>query len=254
MIESFCSLKDKNIVITGASSGIGRQCAISCSSMGANIICIALEEDKLNDTMKMLKGDKNIYYAQDLTKFDELEKIIADAAGKIGKISGFIHSAGVEMTLPLIVSKPKDFLRTYSVNVVSAFELARQISNRKYVNEGGASFIFIASIMSDYGQAGKIGYCSSKGALVAGARAMALELVPKKIRVNCISPAVVRTEMSGALFDSLTEDARNEILKMHPMGIGNPEDVANASIFLLSDSSKWVTGINLHIDGGYGAK
>lgn len=248
------SLKGKNILITGASSGIGRECAITCNMLGANIIMVALEEDKLNLTLDSLPNGNNLSYHQDITKFEEIEKIISDAVGKLGKISGFIHSAGIEMTLPLNVIKPENYLRAYAVNVISAFEISKRISHKKNINEAGASFVFIASIMSDFGQAGKIGYCSSKGALVSGARAMALELVPKKIRVNCISPAVVMTEMSQQLFDSIPEDAKNEILKMHPMGTGLPSDIANGCAFLLSDAARWITGINLHIDGGYGAR
>jgi NAD(P)-dependent dehydrogenase (short-subunit alcohol dehydrogenase family) len=150
--------------------------------------------------------------------------------------------------------KPESFSKVYSVNVISAFEISKRISHRKNCNESGASFVFIASIMSDFGQAGKIGYCSSKGALVAGARAMALELVSKKIRVNCISPGMVTTEMSQKLLESLSEETQNEIDRMHPMGVGQPLDVANGCVFLLSDAAKWITGINLYIDGGYGAK
>ncbi len=247
-------LRNKNIVITGASSGIGRQCAITCSQLGANVILIALEEDKLQQTMQIVSEGNNLYYSQDITKFEEIDKIISDAVSKIGKISGFIHSAGMEMTLPLNVLKPEHFIQTYSVNVISAFEISRRISHKKHIDEAGGSFVFIASIMSDFGQAGKIGYCSSKGALVAGARAMALELVPKKIRVNCISPAVVKTEMSQKLLNSLTPEAQGEIIRMHPMGVGEPLDVANGCAFLLSEASKWITGINLYIDGGYGAK
>ena len=248
------SLQDKNIVITGASSGIGKQCAVTCSQLGANIIMIALEDNKLKETMELLSGDRNIYYARDITNYEDIDNIISDAVSKIGKISGFIHSAGVEMTLPLNVLKAENLSKTYAINVISAFEISKKISHKKNINEYGASFVFIASIMSDFGQAGKIGYCSSKGALVAGARAMALELVNKKIRVNCVSPSVVMTEMSKQLFESITEEAQNEILGMHPMGIGQPLDVANGCAFLLSDASKWITGINLYIDGGYGAK
>ena len=254
MIENQFTLQNKNIVITGASSGIGKQCAITCSQMGANLILIALEDDKLNETLKLLRGGNNLCYAQDITRYDEIDKIISDAVSKVGKISGFIHSAGIEMTLPLNVLKPENYFRTYSVNVISAFEISKRISHKKNADESGASFVFIASIMSDFGQAGKIGYCSSKGALVAGARAMALELTAKKIRVNCISPAMVSTDMSQKLLDSLTSEAKNEILKMHPMGIGDPVDIANGCVFLLSDAAKWITGINLYIDGGYAAK
>jgi NAD(P)-dependent dehydrogenase (short-subunit alcohol dehydrogenase family) len=248
------SLKGKNIVITGASSGLGRQCAVTCSKMGANVIMIALEEDKLNVSLRLLSEGTNLCYALDITNYSEIDGIITDAVGKVGKISGFIHSAGVEMTLPLNVIKPENYSRTFAINVISAFEISKRLSHKRNVNESGASFVFIASIMSDFGQAGKIGYCSSKGALVAGARAMALELVQKKIRVNCISPAVVMTDMSKQLFESIPDDAKNEILKMHPMGAGQPEDIANGCVFLLSDASKWITGINLHIDGGYGAR
>ena len=248
------SLQNKNIVITGASSGIGKQCAITCSQMGANVILIALEEDKLKDTMNLLSEGNHLYYVQDITKYEEIDNIISDVVSKVGKISGFVHSAGVEMTLPLNVLKPDNYINAYSVNVISAFEISKRISHKKNINESGAGFVFIASIMSDFGQAGKIGYCSSKGALVAGARAMALELIAKKIRVNCISPAVVRTEMSQKLLDSITAEAQNEIIRMHPMGIGQPLDIANGCVFLLSDASKWITGINLYIDGGYGAK
>lgn len=254
MNENQFSLQNKNIVITGASSGIGRQCAITCSQMGANVILVALEDDKLNETLKLLPQGNNICYSQDITKYEEIDTIISDAVSKVGKISGFVHSAGIEMTLPLNMLKPENFSRVYSVNVISAFEFSKRISHKKNINENGASFVFIASIMSDFGQAGKIGYCSSKGALVSGARAMALELIAKKIRVNCISPAVVQTEMSKNLLDSLTPEAQNEILMMHPMGVGQPQDIANGCAFLMSDASKWINGINLHIDGGYGAK
>jgi len=248
------SLQNKNIIVTGASSGIGKQCAITCNQMGANVILIALEEDKLNDTIRLLPGGNNLSYALDITKYDEIDGIISDAVSKIGKISGFIHSAGIEMTLPLNVLKAENYSKIYAVNVISAFEISKRISHRKNCDESGASFVFIASIMSDFGQAGKIGYCSSKGALVAGARAMALELVSKKIRVNCISPGMVTTEMSQKLLESLSVEAQNEIFRMHPMGIGQPLDVANGCVFLLSEAAKWITGINLYIDGGYGAK
>jgi NAD(P)-dependent dehydrogenase (short-subunit alcohol dehydrogenase family) len=248
------SLQDKNIVITGASSGIGRQCAITCSNLGANVILIALEDDKLDETLKLLPQGKNLCYSKDITKYDETDAIITDAVSKLGKISGYIHSAGIEMTLPLNMLKPEHFSKVYAVNVISAFEFSKRISHKKNIDENGASFVFIASIMSDFGQPGKIGYCSSKGALVSGARAMALELILKKVRVNCISPAVVQTEMSKNLLESLTPEAQNEIMMMHPMGIGQPQDIANGCAFLLSDASRWINGINLHIDGGYGAK
>ena len=247
------SLKGKNIVITGASSGIGRQSAISCSQFGGNIILIARNEERLNETYNQLDKGSHLYYSLDITKYDEIEPIIKDAVSKIGEISGFIHSAGIEMILPLSILKPDKIEKVMSINVISAFNIARILSKKKYVSEM-ASFVFISSIMAELGQPGKIGYCSSKGALVAGAKAMALELASKNIRVNSVLPGMVKSEMSLELLNTLSEEARNEIEKMHPLGIGMVEDVANACIYLLSDASKWVTGTNLIVDGGYSAR
>jgi NAD(P)-dependent dehydrogenase (short-subunit alcohol dehydrogenase family) len=141
----------------------------------------------------------------------------------------------------------------FSVNVFSGFELAKIISKKNYINDAGGSFVFISSIMGMVGQPGKIGYCASKGALLAGSRAMALELAAKKIRVNCVCPSIVETEMTEKLFQGLPEESKQEIIKMHPLGLGKPEDVASAALFLLSDTSRWITGSQLVVDGGYSA-
>lgn len=247
------SLKGKNIIITGASSGIGRQCAISCSQMGANIILVDINGEGLKKTLSLMKLNNHMLIEQDITDYDSVESHINSVVMKIGKINGFIHSAGVEATFPLNTLKSEKFEKVYSVNVISAFNIARFISKKKYIGEK-ASFVFISSIMAMYGQPGKIAYCSSKGALSAGAKAMALELVSKKIRVNSILPAMVKSEMSIALLESLSPEARQDIEAMHPFGIGDVTDVANACIFLLSDASKWITGTNLIVDGGYSAR
>lgn len=248
------SLENKNIVITGASSGIGRQCAISCSLMGANIVLIARNEERLKETYNHLDKGNHLSFSQDITEYDKIESIISEAVSKLGKIHGFVHSAGIEVTLPLKMMRPEDYEKIFAINVIAGFEFARIISKKKYLNDNGTSFVFISSIMGLLGQSGKVGYCSSKGALIAGVKAMALELANKNTRVNCISPAIVETDMTKKLFENISEDSKNEIIKMHPMGFGKPEDVANACIYLLSDASKWVTGTNLIVDGGYSAK
>ena len=247
------TLENKNILITGASSGIGRQCAISCSKMGANIILIARNKERIRETLYQLEKGDHLYYSLDITKYDELEPIIKDVVSKLGKISGFIHSAGIEMTIPLKMLKSQQLEDVFSINVISAFNIARVVSKKKYVGDN-ASFIFISSVMAILGQPGKIGYCSSKGALMSGVKAMALEFVVKKIRVNSILPGMVKSEMSNKLLNTISEEARNDIASMHPLGIGNVADVANACIYLLSDASRWVTGTNLIVDGGYSAR
>lgn len=248
------SLEGKNILITGASSGIGRQCAISCSKMGANVILIARNEARLKETYSKLENGTHFYYILDLTNNNEIETIVKEIVSKIGKISGFIHSAGIEMTLPLKVLNHSYYEQAMSINAISAFELAKIISKNKYISSEGTSYVFISSVMAQLGQPGKIAYCASKGALTSGAKAMALELANKKVRVNCVLPGMVKSEMSDKLLSTLSAEAISKIELMHPLGLGTVDDVANACIYLLSDASKWITGTNLIVDGGYSSK
>lgn len=247
------SLKNKNILITGASSGIGRQCAITFSQLGASVILIARNEERLKETYNRLEKGNHLIISQDITEYNKLEEVVNTAVDKVGKISGFVHSAGIEMTLPLRSMQPSYYEKMFSINVIAGFELAKIISKTKYINKDWASFVFISSVMGILGQLGKIGYCSSKGSLISGVKAMALELASKKIRVNCILPGVVETEMSNEMFQKLSEESKKNIVDMHPLGLGKPEDIAHACVYLLSDSARWVTGTNLIIDGGYSA-
>jgi NAD(P)-dependent dehydrogenase (short-subunit alcohol dehydrogenase family) len=253
-VDSIFNLKNKNIIITGASSGIGRQCAITFSQLGANVILIARNKKRLKDTFNRLEKGNHLIISQDITEYTKLEYAINTATEKVGKISGFIHSAGIEITLPLRSMRPSYYEKMFSVNVIAGFEFAKIISKKKYVNKEGASFIFISSVMGILGQPGKVAYCSSKGALISGARTMALELAKKNIKVNCILPGVVKTEMSNKMFENLPEESKKSIINMHPLGLGKPEDIANTCAFLLSDVAKWITGINLIVDGGYSAR
>jgi len=247
------SLKGKNIIITGASSGIGRQCAISCSKMGAIVVLISRNKERLNETYNNLEGNNHLIYSIDITEYDKIESTISEAVTQLGKIHGFIHSAGIEMTIPINILSTTKFEKIFSINVISAFNIARILSKKNNIGKN-TSFVLISSIMAQLGQSGKIGYCSSKGALTSGAKAMAIELANKNIRVNSILPGLVKSEMSKKLFDIITDDAKIEIERMHPLGIGSVNDVANACLFLLSDASRWITGTNLIVDGGYSAK
>jgi len=253
-VNPIFNLNNKNIIITGASSGIGRQCAITFSQLGANVILIARNKERLKETYNKLEKGNHLIISQDITEYDKLEEVISTAVDKIGRISSFVHSAGIEMTLPLRSMQPSYYEEMFSVNVISGFELARIISKKKYFDDRGASFIFISSVMGILGQTGKVGYCSSKGALISGMKAMALELASKNIRVNCILPGVVKTKMSNEMFQRLSEESKKEIINMHPLGLGKPEDIANTCTFLLSDASRWITGTNLIVDGGYSAR
>lgn len=248
------SLENKTIIITGASSGIGRSCAAECSKMGASLLLMGRNVDSLKETVALLKPETQVeIIAVDLYKTCDLEILIAEKIEKLGKISGFIHCAGIEKTLPLKKQTPEIFHAVFDVNVLAGFELAKIISLKKYKAET-ASFIFIASVAGLVGESGKTIYSASKGAVIAGARSMSMELARSGIRVNSISPAMVKTPILENMFEGIGEDAAQEIIKKHPLGIGNPEDVANACVFLLSDAAKWITGTNLVVDGGYSAQ
>ncbi|MBN2104167.1 SDR family oxidoreductase [bacterium] len=245
------SLSGKTIVVTGASSGIGKACAIAISRMGGRLILIARNEKRLKAVLKQLSGTGHTVFSQDLVQFDALADLIKTAA-ETGPIFGLIHAAGIEMTLPLRNMHYTDYEKLFALNVTAGFELARLVSKKKIRDPSGGSYIFISSTMGLVGQSGLVGYCGSKGALIAGSKAIAAELASYHIRVNCICPGHVQgTLMSDQLFSTLSEDAGKAIINAHPLGLGEPEDVAYACVFLLSDAARWMTGAVLPVDGGY---
>jgi len=246
-------LKGKNIFITGASSGIGRECAVKAAQLGANVVLVARNLDRLKQTRELLVGDRHSYFSCDVTDSDLLEEVVSQAVEKLGKISGFIHSAGIEATIPLRNMNRGKFEEMFSVNVLAAFEIARLLSKKKYQDPGGSSFVFIGSVMGILGEPGKVAYSSTKASLIGGCKSMAVELAPQNIRVNCIMPGVVQTEMSAKLFQTIPEHSKQEIIKKHPLGLGKPEDIAHLCMFLLSAASRWITGAAIPIDGGYSA-
>ena len=250
MMNNPFSLEGKNILITGASSGIGRQCAISCSQMGAKVILVARNEERLKETLEQMEGTGHIYRVYDLEDLDNICTLISSVVLSVGKIDGFVHAAGLEKTLPVKLLTPKDYEHIYKVNSLSGFEFIHQFSNKKYFNDGG-HIVLISSITAVIGRGGVAAYAASKGAMVSAVRSMALELAKKKICINCISPGTVLTPLMENFLSTLSEDDYKKRIDGFPLGLGNTEDVANACIYLLSDASRWMTGQNLIIDGGY---
>jgi NAD(P)-dependent dehydrogenase (short-subunit alcohol dehydrogenase family) len=248
-------LQNKNIIITGASSGIGRQCAITASQLGARVVLVARNKEKLQETLDLMDPkEAHILCTTDLMDFEATEIAIQEVMTVVGKMHGIIHAAGISTTLPLRSISATKMDAYFKTNVYGSIQLTRILTKPAYLTEQGASIIFLTSVMGVVGEVGKTIYSLTKGALVAGSKSMALELAPKKIRVNCISPGVVVTPMSSAAVYTQNEVALEKTKSYHPLGLGIPEDVANGCMFLLSDASRWITGTNLMIDGGYTAR
>lgn len=253
MISSPFSLQGKTVVITGASSGIGRECAIQCSRMGARVISLGRNEQRLNELMGILEGEGHTMRVFDLTDLDGIKNLVNDIYTNYGKVDGFVHSAGIEKTAPSKLLSPSDYEILLRVNTISAFEFIRQLCQMKYFNQGG-SVVLIASITALIARNGLTAYSASKGALISGSRTLALEYAKRRIRVNTISPGTIKTPLMENYLSTLSEGDREKRLEGFPLGIGEPSDIANACVYLLCDASKWMTGQNLIIDGGYTIK
>ena len=240
-------LGKRNILITGATSGIGKSLA-SFLVRDTNICVygIGRSEEKIQD----LLGFENFKFLKfDLFDVGDIENLFKSALDTV-KFDGFVHCAGLEETLPISLYTYDRILQIFTLNVFSAIEILRNLSKKKY-SVDGASFVLLSSVMGELGQPGKVGYCASKSALLGLTRSLALELTKRKIRVNSISPGIVNTPLTRKLFEQIEEDNRKRIVEMHPAGIGESEDVVYLIDYLLSDHSKWVTGQNIKIDGGY---
>jgi NAD(P)-dependent dehydrogenase (short-subunit alcohol dehydrogenase family) len=236
------SIEGKTILITGASSGIGRAVAIECSKLGATIIATGRDEERLSMTFELLEGKGHIIVEADLTKGECLDYLI----NKLPLLDGIVHSAGISKRLPLKFIREESLQSLHQINFVAPLFLTQKIYKRKLLLPE-ASIVFISSIAVNYASIGSIMYMSSKGALNSFVKGLAYELSVMKIRANVIQPGMICTDLSPVL----TEEDKLKDLKNYPLGrYGKPDEVAFAAIYLLSDASKWITGSNLIIDGG----
>ena len=249
------SLKSKTILITGASSGIGKACVLAADKMGASVILLGRNEERLKETIAATNNkDLHQYFSIDLTDYKSVNEIFSQFKNQKIKLHGIINAAGISTTLPLKRSTPEKILQFTNINVAASINISQLATQKYFLSDQGASVIFISSVMGMVGETGKTLYSITKGALIAAARSMAVELASKKVRVNCVSPGVVDSPMSKSAVYNRDEEARQRIAELHPLGIGKTEDVAKACIFLLSDAARWVTGTNLVVDGGYTAR
>lgn len=240
------SLEGKTILVTGASSGIGAQTAIDCSKMGAHVVITARNEERLRQTMDAMEGDGHMLIVADLNNESDLNNLMSN----LPKLNGAVLCAGVGFTLPfLFCSRPK-MDDVFNINFFAPIELFRLLVKKKKV-ESDSSVVFVSSIGGvNVFNVGNSVYGASKGALNTMVKQIALEIAPKRIRVNSVNPGMVNTKLirEGML---LTEEQLKADEKRYPLKrYGETTDVSNGIIYLLSDASSWVTGHALVIDGG----
>lgn len=249
------SIEGKTILVTGAASGIGRQCAIDFASAGANLVLLDLNAEKLEETRLMCikYGTRCFAQACDLTDSETLPYIVEKAVVEIGPINGLLHAAGIEKTLPFNKFTTADYERIYSINVISAMNLVSILSKKKNRGEN-AKYVLIASITAIIGRPGVNAYAASKGALISAVKTMALELAPKGVTINCISPGTILTPLMECMLSTLSEEQRAERVSGFPLGLGRPSDISATAMFLMSEGARWITGQNIVVDGGYTSK
>ncbi len=240
------SLENKTILVTGASSGIGRATAVECSKVGAKVILTARDEERLIETLSLLHGDGHSIILCDLEKEED---IIALADG-IHDIQGLVNNAGFTKIAPLPFISGDSFRQMMDVNTVGPILLLRYLLKKKKLKPG-ASVVFTSSLAAlGFTTMGNAMYAASKGAVSAFVANAALELSKKNIRVNAVCPGMVDTGILSQ--GTVTAEQLENDRKNYPLGrYGKPEEVAWAMIYLLSDASAWVTGTNMVIDGGY---
>lgn len=245
------SLENKTILVTGASSGLGRQCAIDCSKMGAKVVLVARNESRLSETLSMMSGVGHLSIAQDLTDFSAIPDFVKLIVEKVGPLDGILHCAGISNTEPLKLVDSERLNEFFDSNVFGAILLTREVCKIKNVNKQGASVVFFSSVAALVGESCKCAYSLTKGALISGMRSLAVEYAKKNIRFNSVSPGVIETPINANQEYLNNPELRAQFESKHLLGLGQCTDISNACIYLLSDASRWVTGHNLVVDGGY---
>lgn len=205
----------------------------------------------LEETAATLTPGPHRPLCTDLRRVEDAGSLLTDAVAKVGPLHGLVHAAGIQQVAPARMLEPGIWRDIFAVNTESALALAKGFhSKRTYAGEHGA-IVFISSVMGIVGTPGAIAYSMSKAALHGMTKSLALEFAARRIRVNCVAPSFVRTPLFAKTERLWTEEQRKAVEAQHPLGFGEPEDVANAVAFLLADTGRWITGTTLVVDGGY---
>lgn len=242
------SLEGKTILITGASSGIGRGTAIECSRMGSQVVLIGRNLERLQETLSQMEGEGHVVLAGDLTVEAELNSVIE----QMPVLNGVVHCAGISQIKMVKFMDKTSLHGVFDVNVFGPLMLNTALLKKRKIQKG-SSIVFISSISGVYSsQVGEAGYGATKAALAGYAKSAAIELATQGTRVNCIHPGIIETPLLSVSNGIFTEEDLENLKKRYPLRrFGQPEDVARCAVYLLSDASSFMTGSSLLLDGGF---
>lgn len=243
MINPF-SLGGKTVLITGASSNIGRQIAVKCSEMGAKVIATARNEERLKETLRKMTGEGHQILQSDLSDAEQIPALVE----QLPELDGIVMCAAVFRTTPIRNNRRKYTEELFQTNTFANIDLVQLLLKKRKIKDGG-SILFISSVAAYRPYAGNALYSSTKGAINSFCQVLAIEQSKKKIRANCVSPGIIRSDMEIKDW-AVTQDELDKEEARFPLGFGHTEDIAYAAVYMMSDASKWVTGTNMIVDGG----
>lgn len=238
------SLERKTILVTGASSNIGRQIAVKCSEMGATVIITARNEERLKESRAMMSGEGHQIVPCDLSNPESIPALV----GALPELDGLVMCAAVFRTTPIRNNRRKYTEEIFNTNTFANIDLVQLLLKGKKVKDGG-SILFISSVAAYRPYAGNALYSATKGAINSFCQVLAIEQGSRKIRANCVSPGIIQTDMEVKDWAVTQEELDKEEARF-PLGFGHTEDIAYAAVYMMSDASKWVTGTNMIVDGG----
>lgn len=231
-----------NYLVTGASSGIGKQVVLDLAKTGAKVLALARREDVLAEVKKQYP-ENVVIAACDVCNKESVKVSIDDFVLKNGVLNGFVHAAGIYEFSPIKVFDKTNFYNMMDISFWSGFDIIQILQKKKY-SADGCSIVLFSSVAAQKGEKGLLAYSATKAAISSAVRSVAKEIVSRKMRINTVMPGRVNTPM--------TEPYQNEeVNDMCLLGVGNPEDVSSPVLFLLSDGANWITGTDFIVDGGY---